>query len=124
MNRNFLKLAAIFILLVFVGLVVWQITLDKRKAETVFCALDAKMCPDGSFVSRIPPACDFAPCTTSSAEKFNIANPASENCVAQGGVVDIRENPDGQYGVCVFADKSECEEWAFYRKECLVEKNR
>lgn len=28
----------------------------------VFCTQDAKVCPDGSFVGRIPPACDFAPC--------------------------------------------------------------
>ncbi|MFO7548629.1 MAG: DUF333 domain-containing protein [Acidimicrobiia bacterium] len=47
-----------------------------------------------------------------------IANPASEFCVEQGGTVDIREGEDGQVGVCVFDDGSECEEWAFYRGEC------
>lgn len=30
--------------------------------EQVFCTMDAKMCPDGSFVGRIPPDCKFAPC--------------------------------------------------------------
>lgn len=30
--------------------------------EAVFCTMDAKMCPDGSFVGRIAPNCDFAPC--------------------------------------------------------------
>ncbi|MEA3339639.1 MAG: DUF333 domain-containing protein [Chloroflexota bacterium] len=24
----------------------------------------------------------------------------------------------GEYGVCVFSDGSECEEWAFFRGEC------
>ncbi len=28
----------------------------------VACTMDAKLCPDGSYVSRRPPNCDFAPC--------------------------------------------------------------
>lgn len=28
----------------------------------VVCTLDAKMCPDGSSVGRVPPSCEFAPC--------------------------------------------------------------
>jgi hypothetical protein len=30
--------------------------------ENVFCTMDAKLCPDGSSVGRIPPSCEFAPC--------------------------------------------------------------
>ena len=31
--------------------------------EDVFaCIMDAMECPDGSFVGRVPPDCDFAPC--------------------------------------------------------------
>lgn len=30
--------------------------------EAVFCTMDAKVCPDGSSVGRIPPSCEFAPC--------------------------------------------------------------
>ena len=47
-----------------------------------------------------------------------LANPASVYCEEQGGTVEIREGGDGQYGVCVFPDGSECEEWAFFRGEC------
>jgi len=48
-----------------------------------------------------------------------LANPASVHCEEQGGNLDIRTDADGgQYGVCVFADGSECEEWAFFRGEC------
>jgi len=48
-----------------------------------------------------------------------LANPASVYCVEQGGTVDIRTGDDGgQYGVCVFPDGSECDEWAFFRGEC------
>jgi hypothetical protein len=30
--------------------------------EAIFCAMDVKECPDGSFVSRVAPSCEFAPC--------------------------------------------------------------
>lgn len=49
----------------------------------------------------------------------DMPNPASAYCEEQGGVVETREDEDGgQYGVCVFDDGSECEEWAFYNGDC------
>ena len=30
--------------------------------EQVFCTMDAMMCPDGSYVGRVPPSCNFAAC--------------------------------------------------------------
>lgn len=30
--------------------------------EVGFCTMDAKICPDGSAVGRVPPNCEFAPC--------------------------------------------------------------
>ena len=48
-----------------------------------------------------------------------MANPASEYCVGVGGTLEIRAQEDGgQYGVCLFTDGSECEEWALYNGEC------
>ncbi len=48
-----------------------------------------------------------------------IANPASEFCIENGGVLEIRTESDGgQIGYCIFPDGSECEEWAFFREEC------
>lgn len=53
------------------------------------------------------------------AEKVEMANPASVFCVESGYTLEIRTNPHGgQYGVCIFPDKKECEEWAFFRNEC------
>jgi putative hemolysin len=49
---------------------------------------------------------------------IGMANPASVYCEEQGGTLDIRDTDAGQYGVCVFPDGSECEEWAFFRGEC------
>ncbi|MCE1253623.1 MAG: DUF333 domain-containing protein [Anaerolineae bacterium] len=47
-----------------------------------------------------------------------IANPASENCIQQGGKLDIRKDADGEVGICVFPNGKECEEWALKRGEC------
>ncbi len=50
-----------------------------------------------------------------------IANPASENCIKQGGRLEIEERGDGgQIGVCYFEDNRQCEEWALMRGECPV----
>ncbi len=32
----------------------------------VACTADAKLCPDGSYVGRVPPSCDFAQCPAAS----------------------------------------------------------
>ncbi len=48
-----------------------------------------------------------------------LPNPASVYCEEQGYTVEIRTAEDGgEYGVCIFSDGSECDEWAFYRGEC------
>lgn len=52
-------------------------------------------------------------------ENVEIANPASTYCVENGGILDIRETDEGQIGICVFESGIECEEWAFFREECL-----
>ena len=50
-----------------------------------------------------------------------LANPASQNCAARGGTLQIERRPDGgQYGVCVFVDNYQCEEWALFRGDCPV----
>lgn len=28
----------------------------------VVCTMDVKQCPDGTYVARVPPDCEFAPC--------------------------------------------------------------
>jgi len=54
-------------------------------------------------------------------DQVRIANPASVYCVDSGYTLEIRTNTDGgQYGVCIFTDGNECEEWAFFRRECGV----
>lgn len=51
--------------------------------------------------------------------EFNVSNPASVYCNEQNGTLEIRKDKGGnEYGVCIFPDGTECEEWAFFRGEC------
>lgn len=50
---------------------------------------------------------------------ITISNPASENCVKKGGTLEMKKNGKGdEYGVCIFEDNRQCEEWALFRNEC------
>ncbi len=61
----------------------------------------------------------LAGATHAQAPAPRLANPASQNCVAQGGRLVMETNPaGGQYGVCVFEDNLQCEEWALLRGQC------
>jgi len=51
-------------------------------------------------------------------ENTQVANPASLFCIEKGGKSQIVETEAGQAGICKFDDGSECDEWAFFRKEC------
>jgi uncharacterized protein len=64
-------------------------------------------------------ACGPAPTPSPVPTQADLPNPASIFCEGQGGRLEIREDAsDGQAGICVFADGSECEEWALFRNEC------
>lgn len=59
------------------------------------------------------------PSPSESTGLVGMPNPASVFCVEQGGKLEIRTDSEGgQYGVCLFPDGSECDEWAFFRGEC------
>jgi putative hemolysin len=50
----------------------------------------------------------------------NMPNPASALCEQEGNRLELRTADDGsQMGVCAFPDGSWCEEWAYFRGECL-----
>lgn len=57
--------------------------------------------------------------STTATPDTEVANPASVYCGQNGGKLEMRPDGSGAItGVCVFADKTECDEWAFYRGEC------
>ncbi|MBU2635407.1 hypothetical protein KJ841_02985, partial [Patescibacteria group bacterium] len=61
-----MKVKILIILIILVVLAgVWlglRFLIGESPAEPIACTMDAKLCPDGSYVARIPPKCDFAPC--------------------------------------------------------------
>lgn len=66
-------------------------------------------------------ACGSTAGPTTPTPGVGLANPASVNCVEQGGEVIIRiDGSGGEYGVCLFDDNRQCEEWAMFRGDCPV----
>ena len=53
----FIVIAIIFVAVVFVNL-----KSNQNDGDNIACTLDAKVCPDGSTVSREGPSCEFADC--------------------------------------------------------------
>ena len=43
-------------------------------SDPVVCTMDAKQCPDGSFVGRIAPSCEFAPCPNENSNQADCQN--------------------------------------------------
>ncbi len=62
------------------------------------------------------------PCNDTTQNATGLANPASVNCVDQGGSLEIRDTPQGQVGVC-HVNGMECDEWALFRGEGCVAPN-
>lgn len=50
----------------------------------VACTMDAKMCPDGSYVGRTAPKCEFAPCPTPVASDGTSGSCTSDSDCAAG----------------------------------------
>ena len=67
-------------------------------------------------------ACAPAKEAEPSSQAVGMANPASVNCQREGGKSEIRRDAQGgEYGVCVFEDGRQCEEWALFRdKRCVA----
>ncbi len=47
-----------------------------------------------------------------------LANPASVYCEGLGYELELRTDDIGSYGVCIFPDGSECDEWDFLAGRC------
>ena len=70
-----------------------------------------------TFINCISYSTDTA---NNNQNQIGLANPASVNCIKNGGTLEIRKNKIGEYGVCLFEDNRQCEEWALLRGQCPV----
>lgn len=64
MRKN-IKLSVSFIIIIlsiFIGLTARAEDETTTNTEATACTMDAKVCPDGSFVGRVGPNCEFAKC--------------------------------------------------------------
>ncbi len=145
-NKNIIIFSVVLIIGLSIGAVLFFNYWKENRAVTVdenYCnQYQPDFCPDGCIVCPPCPVCSSIQCRlASSCEAMGfskdwyqqtkpssngttgIANPASVYCQKQGGKLEIRKDINGgQYGVCIFTDESECEEWAFFRGECGEDK--
>lgn len=65
-QKDLVLVIAIAAILVLGGISYADFAKSKKRIippEEVACTLDAKLCPDGSYVGRMPPSCEFATCS-------------------------------------------------------------
>ena len=65
-HRSSIVVITVFVfLLAALSLVIfnnYQISITPKPPQSQGCSREAKVCPDGSTVGRMPPSCEFAPC--------------------------------------------------------------
>ncbi|MFH1229051.1 MAG: hypothetical protein V1678_01330 [Candidatus Aenigmatarchaeota archaeon] len=61
-KREYPDFTARFFVTVLIIVAAAYVILSQMQTSTVACTMEAKMCPDGSYVGRIAPSCEFAPC--------------------------------------------------------------
>lgn len=72
------------------------------------------------FVGLAACSDDTEPATTTAAPvetNVQIANPASQYCVDQGGTVEIVTESDGEVGYCNLPDGTRIDEWEYFRQQ-------
>jgi hypothetical protein len=83
--------------------------------------LPAAYTPDLTLIDELVKSIEIGTAPASTSTGGQLANPASENCLKQGGTLTIQQRGDGgEYGICLFEDNRQCEEWALLNGDCPV----
>ena len=97
----------VIIILIIVGILVSIQLLNK---QPIACTSDAKICPDGTGVGRVPPDCEFKPCPVSKVCEVK------DDCVVFGESGDCNCEcynkdalPTSTGGACFCAAPTSCE---------------
>lgn len=79
-------------------------TEEHKGGDQVICAMDVKECPDGSYVSRSGPNCEFKDCPV---EEITVdCNKIPKKC--KNGVIVYRIPPTCEYETCPVISSSYC----------------
>jgi len=94
---NILIIAIVFLLIIG-GLYIY---INKKLVylSLVVCSMDVKLCPDGSYVSRAGPNCEFTSCPTGETAEFNkaiVMNISSEAIFPDGLSLILKEINDSR----------------------------
>lgn len=84
---------------------------NNKNSEQVFCTQDAKLCPDGSYVGRTGPDCEFSACPAVFGNKY------VEKAITDYLLTQERfswKTQDGSRNLCVIQNLSEKELFPLY----------
>jgi len=141
-----MRLIKIIAILVLIGLIILLVS-TKKEVAPGYCASDsdcipASCChPNSCVVKEQAPQCEGIICSqvcepgtldcmqgscicennqcSTTIEQSEIANPASVYCEENNGTLEIRSDEQGnQYGICILANGTECDEWKYFRGRC------
>ncbi len=89
-QKKFVKTYIILFVLVVVVILAYVNIKPKAVAvpeeEAVACTMDAKMCPDGSYVGRVAPNCEFAKCPVVAVAPYGATATLNQKIFLGGGV--------------------------------------
>ena len=71
MRKKFVIILTVFLIASMGFIIAKEEISTDVKDELIACTMDVKMCPDGSYVGRIAPDCEFAPCPEENKEKIS-----------------------------------------------------
>ncbi len=93
---------------------------DRQGNPVAVCTFaDGSQCEEWAYLrGECQPGSQPDPTSTPTSPVIGLANPASVFCAQNGGRLEIRDGENGQFGMCLFPDGSQCEEWAYLRGEC------
>lgn len=112
---------AVVVIFCIAGFLAWQQYRTLPAPEPVFCTQDAKQCPDGSYVGRTGPNCEFAVCpvqntnsvTTDWKTYQNDVYPISfnypGNWVVEKRFSDRSSLPEGLAGFTIYLESNKLE---------------
>lgn len=113
MRKKILYLTILLFVTLYAGYLVRDYIIG-NETDAVMCAMDAMQCPDGSFVGRAGPKCEFAPCPEGVSLEKKVEAYLRENIVALspvpavlGGtwyVVSLAVDPATNSGTVVYED--------------------